>query len=92
MEMGVPVGQGAVGLETGDDPDPEIGLSRGGADAGGDDAGRQPRQVAEEGPAIEAVGPSEFSARPAMSPQVSRTDLECLLRGPCPTAVAEGAR
>jgi len=26
---------GAVGLETGDDPDPEIGLPRGGADACG---------------------------------------------------------
>jgi hypothetical protein len=43
-------------LETGDDADPEIGLPRGGADVGGDDAGRQPRRIAEEGPAVEAVG------------------------------------
>ena len=56
MEMGMPVGQRAVGLETGDDADPEVGLPRGGADACGDDAGRQPRQVAEEGPAVAAVG------------------------------------
>jgi len=57
MQMGMPVGQRAVGLETGDDSDPEVRLPRGGADARGDDAGRQPREVAEEGTAVEAVGP-----------------------------------
>ena len=63
MEMGMPVGQRAVGLETGDDPDPEVGLPRGGADARGDDAGRQPREIAEEGPAVEAVGPEPLGDR-----------------------------
>jgi len=33
-------------------PAAELGLPRGGADAGGDDAGRQPRQIAEEGTAV----------------------------------------
>ena len=56
MQMGMPVGQGAVGLETGDDPDPEIGLHCGGAHARGDDAGCQPRKIAQEGPAVEAAG------------------------------------
>jgi len=52
MEMGMPVGQRTVGLETGDDPDPEVGLPRGGADARRDDAGRQPREITEEGAAV----------------------------------------
>ena len=51
----MPVGQRTVGLETGDDPDPEIGLPRGGADARRDDAGCQPRQIAEESPPSEAA-------------------------------------
>jgi hypothetical protein len=55
-EMGMPVGQRTMGLETGDDPNPEVALPRGGADARGDDAGRQPSEIAEEGTAVEAVG------------------------------------
>ena len=50
------VGQRALVLETGDDPDPEVGFPRGGADERGDDAGRQAREIAEEGTAVEAVG------------------------------------
>ncbi len=47
--MGVPVGQRTVGLEAGDDPDPEVGLAGGGAHRGGHGAGGDPGQVAEQG-------------------------------------------
>jgi hypothetical protein len=58
--MRVPVGQRAVGLEAGDDPDPEAGLAGGGPDGRGEGAGGDPGEVAQQRPPVEGVGPEPF--------------------------------
>ena len=56
----MPVGQRAVGLEAGDDPNPEAGLAGDGADGRGDGAGGNPGKVAQQSPPVEAEGPEPF--------------------------------
>jgi hypothetical protein len=52
MEMRMPVGERAVGLDRGDDADREIPLAGGGANEGGERAGRDPGEVPEQGTVI----------------------------------------
>jgi len=55
VEMGMPVGEGAVGLEAGDDADPEVRLPGGGADSGGHSAGGHAGEIASQRPARETI-------------------------------------
>jgi hypothetical protein len=52
MEMGVPVGQGAVGLQAGNDADLQIRFPCAGADGGGHGAGGDAGQIAQQRPAM----------------------------------------
>ena len=53
----MPVGEGAVGLDRGDDADREIALAEGGPDERGDGAGGDPGEITEQGAVVEEVGP-----------------------------------
>lgn len=52
VQVRMPVGPRAVGLDRGDDADREMPFARGGADEGRDGARRDPREVAEQAPVI----------------------------------------
>ncbi len=63
MEVRVPVGQGAVGLDRCDDADGEAWLTQGRADERGDGARGNPREVAKQGAVVEQVRPEPLGYR-----------------------------
>ncbi len=63
VEMGMPMGEGAVGLEAGDDPDRQIRLAGGGADRGGHGPRGYPSEIASQGSAVQTVGAEPFGDR-----------------------------
>ncbi len=57
VEVRMPVGQGAVRLDRGDDADGEVALAKGGADERGDGAGGDPGQLTEQRAVVEEQAP-----------------------------------